>query len=115
MPNPSRRKGDRREREIVALHQAAGIQARRVPLSGSVNGYPGDVVIELPGRTLTAEVKARGSGDGFRILERWLGDNDLLFLRRDRAEPLVLLPWRTWQRLIGTGDPRATLGNPDAS
>jgi len=33
-------------------------------------------------------------------LERWLGENDLLFLRRDHAEPLVLLPWRVWAALL---------------
>ena len=32
--------------------------------------------------------------------ERWLGDNDLIFLRRDRAEPMVVLPWETWARLL---------------
>ena len=39
-----------------------------------------------------AEVKARGTGDGFRTLERWLGGNDALFLWRDRAAPFVVLP-----------------------
>jgi hypothetical protein len=37
---------------------------------------------------------------GFALLERWLGDADMLFLRRDRAEPLVVLPWRVWARLL---------------
>jgi hypothetical protein len=36
----------------------------------------------------------------FALLERWLGDADMLFLRRDRAEPLVVLPWRVWARLL---------------
>ena len=47
-----------------------------------------------------AEVKARASGGGFVQLERWLAQHDALFLRRDRADPLVLLPWSTWARLI---------------
>jgi hypothetical protein len=33
-------------------------------------------------------------------LERWLGDYDLLVLRRDHTDPLVLLPWRTWAVLL---------------
>ena len=37
---------------------------------------------------------------GFVQLERWPGDNDVLFLRRDRAEPLVVLPWATWAKLV---------------
>jgi hypothetical protein len=32
--------------------------------------------------------------------ERWLGDADALFLPRDRADPLVALPWQTWGRLV---------------
>jgi hypothetical protein len=30
----------------------------------------------------------------------WLGTYDVLFLRRDRADPLVLLPWSTWEALL---------------
>ena len=96
----SRRKGGNLEREIVNRHRAAGIAAHRVPLSGAVPGYAGDVILDGLD-DLRCEVKGRGSGDGFRTLERWLGDHDLLFLRRDRQEPLVVLPWRTWLRLTG--------------
>jgi hypothetical protein len=49
---------------------------------------------------LVCEVKARKSGEGFAMLERWLGDADALFLRRDRAEPLVALPRRVWALLV---------------
>ena len=49
---------------------------------------------------LVAEVKARKNGGGFAQLEKWLGDYDALFLRRDRANALVLLPWRVWADLI---------------
>jgi hypothetical protein len=41
----------------------------------------------LDAAPLVCEVKARKSGEGFMTLERWLGDADALFLRRDRAEP----------------------------
>jgi len=93
-----RRKGSRIEREIVAAHIERGIPAERVPLSGSAGGsYTGDVVIA--GR-LRGEVKARASGAGFATLERWLGENDVLFLRRDRAEPMVVLPARVWFALL---------------
>jgi len=93
-----RRKGSRIEREIVAAHLERGIPAERVPLSGSAGGsYTGDVVIA--GR-LRGEVKARASGAGFATIERWLGENDVLFLRRDRAEPLVLVPSMVWYALL---------------
>ena len=47
-----------------------------------------------------AEVKARKNGSGFTQLEKWLSEYDVLFLRRDRADPLVLLPWSTWATLL---------------
>ena len=50
---------------------------------------------------LVAEVKARANGAGFSTLEKWLGDYDALFLRRNGTEPLVLVPWRTWARILG--------------
>ena len=96
----SRNKGARREREIVQLHRAAGIAAHRVPLSGAVPGYAGDVILDGLS-DLRCEVKGRASGGGFRTLERWLGDHDLLFLKRDRQDPLVVVPWKTWLRLTG--------------
>ena len=43
---------------------------------------------------------ARGDGSGFVTLERWLNDNDALFLVRDRQDPMVVVPWRIWERLI---------------
>ncbi len=100
-----RRKGDRIEREIVALHRELGVNAERVPLSGAAGGsFSGDVDVYAHGADaapLVTEVKARASGAGFATLERWLGDNDALVLRRDRAEPMVVLPWRTWARIVG--------------
>ena len=39
----SRRKGDRFEREIVALFQAHGIAAERVPLSGAAIAAAADL------------------------------------------------------------------------
>ena len=100
-----KRKGTRIEREIVDLHEAEGIHAERIPLSGAARfrgaGHDVDVyafgVDECP---LTFEVKGRKDGDGFRMLERWLGDNDGLLLRRNRAEPLVVLPWEVWAALL---------------
>lgn len=100
----SRDKGLRREREFVRLHTALGIHAERVPLSGAAGGsFSGDIDVYVFGRDeapLVGEIKARANGKGFKTLEGWVADNDLLFLRRDRAEPMVVVPWRIWCRLV---------------
>ena len=49
---------------------------------------------------MAAEVKARKAGEGFVQIERWLSDNDALFLWRDRQQPLVVLPWRVWKDIL---------------
>ena len=99
MGKASRDKGLRRERAIVDIHVESGIKAERVPLSGAVHyrGNGADVDLYVRGADpLKVEVKARGDGDGFKTLERWLGDNDALFLWRDRATPMVVLPLDVW-------------------
>lgn len=100
MSNRSKAKGSRIEREIVELHIELGHKGERVPLSGSLGGkYSGDVVLDI-GVQLRGEVKARKSGAGFATLEKWLGDNDLLFLRKDHCKPFVAMPWRTYEMLL---------------
>jgi hypothetical protein len=100
-----RRKGNRLEREIVDRHKALGIHAERYPLSGAsrFRGSGHDVDLYLFGRDeapVVAEVKGRKNGAGFTTLERWLGGFDALFLRRNNADPLVLLTWRMWARIL---------------
>jgi Holliday junction resolvase len=86
-----RRKGDRAERAIVKLLQDRGFAAERVPLSGSAGGsYLGDITIPVLSVDRVAEVKCRANG--FRELYRWLEARDLLIVRADRKEPLVVLP-----------------------
>ncbi len=93
----SRDKGNRIEREIVHLHTDNGIPAQRVPLSGAAGGlYKGDIQIG----DWRAEVKARANGEGFKTLEGWLGDNDLLFLRKDRSAPVVVMTWDAYLKLM---------------
>jgi hypothetical protein len=84
-----RRKGNRVEREVLALMREAGLEARRVPLSGSAPDYPGDLEVDLPGLgRLVVEVKARKR----LALEAWLEGRGLLVLKPDRKPPLVVLP-----------------------
>ena len=104
MGKPSRDKGKRAELAIVNAHKEFGVHAARVPLSGAAGGrFSGDVDIYVHGEDeapLVCEVKARKNGAGFATLERWLGENDAIFLRRDRAAPMVVLPWRVWVELV---------------
>jgi Holliday junction resolvase len=100
-----RHKGNRIERELVERHEAIGVHAERYPLSGAsrFRGSGHDIDLYPFGREeapLVAESKARKNGAGFVQLEKWIGDYDALFLRRNNADPLVLLPWRTWAALL---------------
>jgi Holliday junction resolvase len=89
----SRDKGARAERALVRFLQQRGFSSQRVPLSGAAGGrYVGDVSIPLLGRDLCAEVKCRATG--FAQLYAWLDDRDLLVVRADRREPLVVIPLR---------------------
>ena len=106
----AKRKGSRVEREIVAMLNNDGIDARKQPLSGALDGWKGDIVIEIEQVDIDAreisyiplvcEVKARANGAGFATLEKWLGANDLLFLKRDRTEPMVAMNYGTFRFLL---------------
>lgn len=93
----SRRKGKRGEREWVAYLRSLGIQARRVPLSGSAPDYSGDVDSVIPGvgRVLW-QVKLR------RAFPKWLGVDsaDAVVFRTNRGEWHVLMPVGLWQAIV---------------
>jgi hypothetical protein len=89
----SRDKGNRVERALVHALQKAGFAAERVPLSGAARGrFGGDLSVPLLGIDRRVEVKCRGNG--FRQFYDWLNGADLLIVRADRSEPLVVLPLR---------------------
>ena len=79
-------KGSVGEREIVALLQTAGIEARRVPLSGAMKttGFGGDVLVRDGEGEARWEVKRRGQG--FKRLEGWLEDAKVVAFRADHGE-----------------------------
>ena len=82
----SRRKGYRAETKMRAIIAASGLACLRVPLSGAVPGWGGDLVIGT--RTFEVKVRARG----FRQLYRWLGDRHFgLIITADRKEPLLVV------------------------
>ena len=94
-----------RKGQLVDLHKAIGVHAERYPLSGAsrFRGAGHDIDVYAHGREqapLVAEVKSRKNGSGFVQLETWLNSYDLLFLKRNNATPLVLLPWRTYEQFL---------------
>lgn len=101
---PSRDKGARVEREIVNLLKENGLFAERVPLSGAAGGsYTGDVRFGKSCANWVGEVKARKDGSGFKTLDRWLGDNDTLFLKKNNADIMVVLPLDRFLELMTDG------------
>jgi Holliday junction resolvase len=90
---------------LVAELKELGLEAERVPLSGSCGGsFSGDLIVKSGDLTLRVEVKSRKGGAGFAQLEKWLGANDLLVLKRDRQAPMALIPWNVFVMLLtGTG------------
>lgn len=108
MPHPSKRKGDNVERAMVQRHLEIGVHAQRVDARLAQFGADKSHDIDIYARgkdaaPLCGEVKARKNGEGFATLERWVGDNDILFLKRNNAEPMVVLPWRVWSEILRRG------------
>jgi hypothetical protein len=89
----SRQKGNRLERAIVRLLQDHGLAAERVPLSGAAGGsFSGDLTVPILGRDLIVEAKARANG--FARLYSWLEGRDVLIVKADHCDALVVLPLR---------------------
>ena len=99
MANRSKDKGSRFEREAVAILTAAGLDAKRIPLSGAMRGYKGDVALVIGGQNLRLECKVRKSG--FKFIYDAMSDNDALLVKTDRAEPLVVIGLQRLARLLG--------------
>ena len=100
MGKSQRRKGVERERQLVNRHREMGVHAERVGVAYAP-GHDLDIfAFGEDAGALVAELKARKSGSGFVQLEHWLDDNDLLFLWRDRQDPMVCMSWETWALLL---------------
>lgn len=95
MPGRSaKRKGTRVEREFVNQAKAEGLDARRVPGSGAFAGLPGDCYIE----GLRCECKARKTG--WATMEKWIAGNDVLLLKPDRSDAMVVMWWKDWVQML---------------
>lgn len=102
MSHPNKKRGYNVEIQIRDKHIAAGIPCERVPLSGSMGGkYKGDLNIpSVSHPAFIAECKARRNGSGFAVIEKWLGDKDILFTKRNNQEPLVVMRFDVYLELM---------------
>lgn len=102
MPNASRQKGDRFERDCIHQLQEVGIEAKRVPLSGAMQGFTGDLQIERLFTTLEIECKtrARAWSDLFGWLKHDKHPPFALFIKADRTDTLVVLSLESFAALL---------------
>ena len=91
--HPSKRKGDRFEREIVNALKAEGFEAQRTLLPAqSGRQDPGDLLIE----GMNAECKVSGRAEGFKTMNKWLENRDILFVKQSYKKPMVSMTWETF-------------------
>ena len=121
MPSSSKRKGTKYENEIVKEHKKLGVEAQRVPLSGAMEGWKGDVRVYLDQTRFNSECKIRSRG--FEQLYNWLADNDLLFCRKapqtgmnihNKHPTIVTMTWEMYAYLITRGGPQDGEGAADS-
>jgi hypothetical protein len=95
----SRRKGAKFELDVVKDLVAAGLRARKVPLSGAAAEWPGDVVIHHEGKEWVLQCKISADGGGRQSILRVLrevalcrviaGSARLVAMRREQFVDLV--------------------------
>ena len=103
----SRQKGADFEREITNELKELGLDAQKVPLSGAVSNFEGDIWIKpshdseyrknfpLPQLVLEAKRRKRGFKTIYDALEQGNG-NDIVVARDDRKEAFYVLPKKTF-------------------
>lgn len=94
----SRNKGAGYEREIVAAHIARGIEAKKTPLSGALRDYPGDV--QIAGMVGECKRTKRSRTSLYDALAQGNDAADVLFVRDDQKETLVVMPLEFWMQLL---------------
>ena len=102
MSHPNKKRGYQVEKWLEEKHNDFGIPCERVPLSGSIGGkYSGDLCIpSVANSVFRCESKARKGGTGFQTIERWMGDNDVLFLKRNHQAPLVVVSMELYLKMM---------------
>ena len=107
MANRNKNKGTYHEKWFVEkLNEIeAKIEAKRVPLSGSLGGeYSGDIHLYIDGKKLVGEVKYRDKSNfpsPYKVLE----GRDIAFYKRRTGSPqsLVIMTLDQFQQLLENG------------
>jgi len=102
MSNTSKQKGSAAERAF-----ATAIGGERVPLSGALKGYPGDVTGILGDprwEKFKWQCKQRRGGAGWKLLADWLKGHDGLALHRPYQGWLVVFRLETLLELLSSSD-----------
>ena len=103
MANKNRNKGSYHERWFVKWFTSQGFKAKRQPLSGSLGGeYSGDIILNIKGQRLVAEVKYRDKSNfpnPFNVLD----NRDIALYKRKTGKPntLVIMSGEQFVKLIG--------------
>ena len=95
MPNRSRQKGDRFERDCVDRLKEMGLEAQRVPLSGAAGGQFGSDII-VAGRKVECKTRKRA----WLELFNWLPGNHALMIKADRTDTLVVMTLETYAEML---------------
>jgi len=100
MPNRSKEKGSRFEREVRATLEANGIPTEKVPLSGAVKGgsFEGDLEVRITGVICKIECKRRKRG--FATMYGYMGTNYAVVTRDDRTPPMITLRLSDFMELV---------------
>ena len=94
MPNPSKEKGDRFEREIVHKAEAIGLAAYRHFLSRSPLNDAVDIVVA------GNQVQCKKEAKGFKRIRAWMEGVDAVVVGSDNHPPLVILKLDDWLKLL---------------
>ena len=115
----SKAKGTGYETEIVKAHRGLGIESKRQPGSGAIEGFPCDV--QIAGLLGECKRSKKQCTRLYKALEQ--GGADILFVRDDNQKTLTVLPWATWALILEwlelakkfPAEPESEVGGPDHS
>jgi hypothetical protein len=108
----SRQKGDRFEREIVKALLDKGVTARRVPLSGAVEGFPGDIELEHRGVKLLGQCKISADGSGYSKILALISEHNVVNITDADGFRTVAMPFSEFVRFLEGGERAIRVGNP---